>query len=343
MTNIAQQIWLKIVGVDKSIKYSALAHVVLLGAALLFSVSICSVLQMLPFNLGTLPVFGATCFKSAIAPEFVPFDVMTPDQLARVMAGMKTGKNDNPKPLVEKVAEAKPADEAVGKIAEKAPVITETAPPPQPKVEEKPVEKKPDPPKPVAEAKPKEEPKPVEKKPDPKVDPIAEAIKKEEKKPPPKPVQAAKPPETAKPKIVERHFDQTQIAALLDKRDPSRQAVTGATLNSNAALGTAQGKAANNSATWGAMFLQQVRGCWKKPHGGIDTKDFFMEVQIKLKQDGSLAVAPIPLSSPKDSFQRVFLESALRATIECAPYRLPPAFFEEWKDFIPQFKTEERG
>src|SRR6478736_8375574 len=180
--------------------------------------------------------------------ESVPVDVISPDQLAKVMAGMKTGKKENPKPLVDKVAEAKPVDDAVGKVTEKAPVVTDTSPPPAPKVEEKPVEKKPDPPK-VAE-KPKEEPKP-EKKPDPpKVDPIAEAIKKEEKKPPKPPVQAAKPPEPAKPKT-ERAFDQSRIAALLDKRDPSRQAATGDTLNSNAALGLAHGKSADNSATWG--------------------------------------------------------------------------------------------
>ena len=92
--------------------------------------------------------------------DSVPVDVISPDQLAKVMAGMKTGKKENPKPLVEKVAEAKPVDDAVGKITEKAPVVTETAPPPQPKVEEKPVEKKPDPPKVVE--KPKEEPKPGE-------------------------------------------------------------------------------------------------------------------------------------------------------------------------------------
>src|SRR6202049_4963282 len=155
-----------------------------------------------------------------MAPEeSVAVDVVSADQLAHVMAGMKAGKKENPKPLVEKVAEAKPVEDAVGKVTEKAPVVTDTAPPPEPKVEEKPVEKKPDPPK-VAE-KPKEEPKPIEKKPDPpKVDPIAEAIKKEEKKPPPKPVQAAKPPEQPKPK--ERSFDQSKIAALLDKRDPSR-------------------------------------------------------------------------------------------------------------------------
>ena len=41
-------------------------------------------------------------------------------------------------PLVEKVAEAKPVEDAVGKVTEKAPVVTDTSPPPQPKVEEKP-------------------------------------------------------------------------------------------------------------------------------------------------------------------------------------------------------------
>src|SRR6186713_2724415 len=124
-----------------------------------------------------------------VPPEdSVPVDVISPDQLAKVMAGTKTGKKENPKPLAEKVAEAKPIDDAVGKITEKAPVVTETAPPPQPKVEEKPVEKKPDPPKAVENT-------PTEKKPEPvKPDPIAEAIKKEEKKPPPKPVQAAAKP-----------------------------------------------------------------------------------------------------------------------------------------------------
>src|SRR6185369_6409341 len=161
---------------------------------------------------------------------------------AHVVAGMKTGKKENPKPLVEKVAKAKPIEDAVGKITEKTAVITESAPPP----------------KPVAETKPKEEPKPVEKKPEPPtVDPIAEALKKEEKKPPPKPqVQAAAPPQPQKPK--ERTFDQSKIAALLDKRDPARQATTGETLNSNAALGLSKGKSADNSATWGSMFQSQV-------------------------------------------------------------------------------------
>ncbi len=306
------------VKVDKTVLASVALHVLVLGWVMLsFSTK---ALEMQP-------------------EDSVAVDVISPNELAKVMAGMKTGKKENPKPLAEKIAEAKPVDDAVGKITEKAPVVTETAPPPQPKVEEKPVEKKPDPPKVVE--KPKEEPKPVEKKPEPvKPDPIAEAIKKEEKKPPPKPVQAAKPPEPQKPKIVERHFDQTQIAALLDKRDPTRQAAAGDTLNSNAALGLSKGTAADNSATWGAMFKQQVERCWKKPYGGIESQKPEVAFAIRLKRDGTLEGSPVPEGAPATPYLRVYQESALRAIIECQPYKLPAALYEEWKYFAPVFKEK---
>lgn len=282
--------------------------------------------------------FASRAFESH-PEESLPVDIVSSDQLAKVVAGMKSGKKENPKPLVEKVAEAKPVDDAVGKIEDKKPpVVTDTSPPPTPKTEEKPVEKKPDPPKPVAEQKPKEEPKPVEKKPDPpKVDPIAEALKKDEKKPPPKPqAQAAKPPEQ-KQKIVERHFDETKIAALLDKREPTRQAATGAALNSNAALGLAKGTAADNSATWGAMFKSQVERCWKKPYGGIEAQQTEAVFEIKLKRDGTLEGMPVPEGTPATPYLRVYQESALRAIIECQPYNLPAAYFDEWKYFAPVF------
>jgi outer membrane biosynthesis protein TonB len=311
------------VKVDKTLVASVALHVLVLGWGLVS--------------------FSSKAFD-LMPEESVPVDVISADQLAKVMAGMKTGQKAAT-PLVEKVAEAKPVEDAVGKITEKPPVVTETTPPPAPKVEEKPVEKKPDPPK-VAEAKPKEEPKKEEpkpeKKPDPKVDPIAEAIKKEEKKPPPKPVQAAKPPEQVKPKIVERHFDQSQIAALLDKRDPSRRAVTGETLNSNAALGTAKGAAADNSATWGALFLSQVQRCWKVPSGGVESQNPQAIFGIKLKRDGTLESAPVAISTPVTPFLRAYQESAVRAIIECQPYRLPPAFFDEWRDFEPVFAPERK-
>ena len=305
------------VNIDKTLAASIALHVLVIGWGLVS--------------------FSTKAFE--MTPEdSLAVDIISADQLPHVTAGMKTGKKENPKPLVEKVAEAKPADDAVGKITEKPPVVTDTAPPPTPKVEEKPVEKKPDPPKPVVENKPKEEPKPIEKKPDPpKVDPIAEALKKEEKKPPPKPQAqaAAKPPEPQKPK--ERTFDQSKIAALLDKRDPSRQAVTGDTLNSNAALGLARGTAADNSATWGSMFKQQVERCWKKPYGGIEAQQTEAAFIIRLKRDGTLEGMPVPDGTPATPYLRVYQESALRAIIECQPYKLPAAFFDEWKYFSPVF------
>ena len=305
--------------VDKTLVASVALHVLVIGWGLVS--------------------FSSKAFES-IPEETLPVDIISSDQLAKVTAGMKTGKKDNPKPLVEKVAEPKPADDAVGKISEKPPVVTDTSP--VPKVEDKPVEKKPDPPKPVAEAKPKEEPKPIEKKPDPpKVDPIAEAIKKDEKKPLPKPQAQAAAPQPPKPKT-ERAFDQTKIAALLDKRDPTRQAVTGAELNSNAALGLAHGKAADNSATWGSMFKEQVERCWKKPYGGIESQNPEVAFEIKLKRDGTLEGSPVPEGTPGTPYLRVYQESALRAILDCQPYRLPPELYDEWKFFTPVF-TERKS
>jgi outer membrane biosynthesis protein TonB len=305
------------VKVDKTLVASVALHVLVIGWGLVS--------------------FSSKVFES-IPEESLPVDIISADQLAKVTAGMKSGKKENLKPLVEKVAEAKPVEDAVGKITEKAPVVTDTTPPPQPKPVEKPVEKKPDPPKPVAENKPKEEPKPIEKKPDPpNVDPIAEALKKEEKKPPPKPqVQAATPPpQPQKPK--ERTFDQSKIAALLDKRDPARQATTGETLNSNAALGLSRGKAADNSATWGSMFQAQVERCWKKPYGGIESQNPEAAFTIRLKRDGTLEGMPVPEGTPATPYLRVYQESALRAIIECQPYNLPAAYFDDWKFFTPVF------
>ncbi|MBU6463553.1 MAG: protein TolA [Bradyrhizobium sp.] len=301
--------------VDKTLVASVALHVLVIGWGLVS--------------------FSTKAFES-IPEETLPVDIISSDQLAKVTAGMKTGKKENPKPLVEKIAEAKPVDDAVGKISEKPPVVTDTSPPPVPKVEEKPVEKKPDPPKPVAAAKPKQEPKPIEKKPDPpKIDPIAEALKKEEKKPP-KPQARAAPPQPPKPKA-ERTFDQAKIAALLDKRDPTRAALTGETLNSNASLGLAHGKATDNSATWGSMFKEQVERCWKKPYGGLESQNPEIVFDIKLKRDGTLEGAPIPEGTPATPYLRVYQESALRAIIECQPYNLPAAFFDEWKYFAPVF------
>jgi colicin import membrane protein len=104
----------------------------------------------------------------------------------------------------------------------------------------------------------------------------------------------------------------------------------------------AKGNASNNVATWGAMFKSQVERCWKKPYGGIEAQMTESIFSVKLRRDGSLETTPVAISNPTTPYFRVYQESALRAIIECAPYKLPTAFFDEWKFFEPVF-TERRS
>jgi colicin import membrane protein len=280
--------------------------------------------------------------KAFIAPEeSLPIDIISTDQLAQITNGQKTGKKEEPKPKVEKIAEAKPEEDSVGKVTEKKELIKTTSTPdtpPPPKPVEKPVEKKPDPPKPVAETKPKEEPKPQEKKPDPaKEDPIAELQKKlDTKKPPPKPVEqkvaAVQPQQQPKPK--ERSFDPAQIARDLDKRAATRHELTGTALNASASLGSTSGTAANNVATWQGAFQGAVKRCFTPTYNGQDANLYEADIDIPMRVDGSLASEPVIVAvrGPSRSIAQAVAESAKRAIVQCQVYSfLPKQQYDSWK------------
>ncbi|MBI5262321.1 MAG: protein TolA [Bradyrhizobium sp.] len=291
--------------------------------------------------------WGLTSFAArtweAPPPESLPVDIISADQLSKITAGVKTGEKDKPKPLVEKVAEAKPVDEAIGKITEKKEIVTSTAPEPPPKPVEKPVEKKPDPPKPVVENKPKDEQKPVEKKPDPaKEDPIAEALKKEQAK---KPVQKQEtktaPPQPPKPKQ-ERVFDQTKIAALLDKRDPTRQAITGTTLNASASLGTARGTAATLSMSEIDAFKARVRDNWNVPPGIEHPEEMVVTLRIQLGSDRRLTAPPQVMSRGNSPRYQAAVDAVVRAVLQGQPYMMfRTETYDLWKDIIIDFDPKE--
>jgi outer membrane biosynthesis protein TonB len=308
------------VNVDKTVVASIALHVLVLGLGL---VTWSSRANMVP-------------------EESLPVDIISSDQLAKMMSGQKTGKKEELKPKVEKIAEAKPEEDAVGKVTEKKELIktnsTPDTPPPPPKPVEKPVEKKPDPPKPVAETKPKEEPKPQEKKPDPaKEDPLAELMKKQEaKKPPPKPVEqkvaAVQPQQQPKPK--ERTFDPAQIARDLDKRAATRHELTGSAMNASAALGSTTGTAANNVATWQGAFQGAVKRCFTPTYNGQDANQYEADIDIPMKIDGSLAAEPVIVAvrGPSRSIAQAVAESAKRAIVQCQVYSfLPKQQYDTWK------------
>ena len=198
-----------------------------------------------------------------------------------------------------------------------------------------------DKPKPLVEKpQPKEEPKHVEKKPEPKIDPIAEALKKDEaKKPPtPKPQQVkAAPPQPPKPKQ-ERTFDQTKIAALLDKRDPSRQAVTGAEINSQARMGASSGTAIQLSQSELDALRARLAQLWNVPAGVERPEELIVEINFKLRPDRTLAGPPLVLtrgSSPRFNAAR---DAAIRAIFQGQPFNmLRNETYEQWKDIIVVF------
>jgi len=287
--------------------------------------------------------YGIVSFsaRSLEAPpaESMPIDIISADQLSKLTAGSKSGAKDKPKPLVEKVAEAKPVEDTVGKISEKAPVETSVAPTPPPKPVEKPVEKKPDPPKPVVEDKPKNEPKQVEKKPDPpKVDPIAEALKKDDsKKPTPKPEAKAAPPQPPQSKQ-ERTFDQSKIAALLDKRDPTRQAAAGAQLNSQASLGSPRGTAATLSQSELDALRARLTQLWNVQAGTERPEELIVDIRIRLTPERRLAAPPEIVSRGSSPRYQAAADAAMRAVLQGQPYEMLRAeSYDQWKDMIVTF------
>jgi outer membrane biosynthesis protein TonB len=280
--------------------------------------------------------FSARSLEAPAMEDVIPVDISM-DDTSKMKAGIESGKKENTKRIADKVGEIKPVDDAVGKV-DKKDIVTSTSTPEQQKPQEKPVEKKPDP-KPEPK---KEEPKQAEKKPDQKAnDPIAEALKADAKKPPPK-AEAKATPQPTKPK--ERIFDQSKIASLLDKRDPSRQSITGEAINQQAALGTRTGNANAMVASWRGAFGRKVRDCFTPPYNGQDADQFEVDIDIYMRPDGSVAAEPtiVAVRGPSRSVAMAVAESAKRAVLQCQSYTfLPKEQYETWKKIEMTFGLKE--
>jgi outer membrane biosynthesis protein TonB len=277
----------------------------------------------------------ATKPLSAPPPEFITTDIISATDFSQLTQGVKTApKAETPKPLVEKVADAKPVEEVRAKVADNKPEITATADkiePPKPEPEKKKPEPKP--PTPAAKNEPKQA---FAKEPEPKVDPIAEALKKDTTKPDPKTQQKAEtplPPKKPEQQKPQPKFDAHRIAALLDKRDPQRHSATGETLSNTPSLGTPTGRAASLSQSEIDALRARIQQCWNPPAGLADARDLIVVVRIRFNQDGSLSAEPTLSNSGSHPTFQIAAESALRAVRRCAPYSfMPIAKYDVWKD-----------
>src|ERR1700757_1681020 len=180
-----------------------------------------------------------------------------------------------------------------------------------------------------------ETPKPlVEKVAETKPDPIADALAKDEaKKPEPKKADVKPPTPPKKPAPPTPKFDPKQVAALLDKRDSTRLAAAGETLNSAPSLGLSNGAAAQLSLSELEALRARLAQLWTVPAGAKDPQELVVLVRIKLNRDGKLAAPPVVLSSGTSPLFMAARDSAIRALFRGQPYdMLKPEHYEQWKD-----------
>jgi outer membrane biosynthesis protein TonB len=262
----------------------------------------------------------------AVPSEALPVDIVSVSEFTQMTAGNKSAPKAEPqKPLVEKIAEAKPVDDPAAKVVEKKEVNAAREPPPAP------------------DAKPAES-KPEQKKAEAKPDPAADApAKQEAKKPEPKRAEA-KPPVPPKPAPTTPKFDAKQVAALLDKRDSARLAAAGETLNPSATLGTSTGQSAQISLSELDALRQRLAQLWSPPAGAKDPQELVVVFRIKLNRDGRIAPGPWPqlVASGNTPLAIAARESAARALNRGQPYdMLKPEHYEQWKDIEITFDPRE--
>jgi len=246
--------------------------------------------------------------------ESLPVDFISEKDFSEMTKGVKDApKVETPKPLVEKKAEEppKPIEEAKPKVTEKKELqaAKEPTPPPEP--------------------------------PPPKADPIAEKLKQPDEpkqtKAEQQPLPPKKPPQKPQPK-----FEPDKIAALLDKRDPQRNAATGVEANATPSLGTAAGTAAQLSQSEIDALRARLMALWNPPVGMQDASQTQVTIRIKFRKDGTLAVGPQVLTSGSGAQFNAMRDSAVRAVFVGQPYTmLRPEHYEQWKEIDFTFDTRQ--
>lgn len=207
---------------------------------------------------------------------------------------------------------------AAPEMSKEAPQAAE-APEVAPTVEEAPPEVAPTPPQPT----------PAPPKPAPSPSVAAKPAPPAPKTPPAKPAPPA-PPAKAKPKA-------TSLGTDFLKGIPVEKSTGKATAPRVAAISPI----AMNGLV--ALIASQVKPCYTIPAGGTDTTSIISRVRLRLKRDGSIAIAPelignLGVNANNQAYQRQMNEAAIRALQRCAPYKLPADLYEGgWEDLIFRF------
>jgi outer membrane biosynthesis protein TonB len=258
--------------------------------------------------------------------DAMPIDIISDKQFSEITKGVKDGAKDKTlAALAEKIDTTKPVDDSRAKVTEKKVLDAAKAEPPPPAEQQPPA---------PTETKP-------DKKPPPKIDPIAETLKKEEAKKKAEDKAKAKAAQQAQAKP-QPQFDPTKIAALLDKREPMRQASAAETLSPVPSLGKADGQAAQLSQSEIDALRKRLGECWNPPAGAMNGGQLKVVMRVLFKPDATVSTPPQLVAASASPFGPAMAESARRAILTCQPFTMLRAeHYQQWKDIEITFDPRE--
>jgi colicin import membrane protein len=274
------------------------------------------------------------------ATPTMPVDFISDTDFSKLTQGIKNApqlKIPDPKPLADKVDVQKSVDQIAPKVADKPAITTDTQTKPTPtpdtkqadKAEKAKVTPSPD-------AKPTDKPDKAKAVPDYKPDQIADILKKDAaKNPPPKPDDKPKRDNTPK-------FDPSQVAALLDHRDPRRQVASAENVNPNATLGASAGTAAQLSQSEIDAFKSRISQCWNPPAGVDGSTRVYVVLRVQFRNNGTVGAEPVVVEGSASALGPALAESGKRALLSCQPFTmLKPEHYDQWKDIELKFDPHE--
>ncbi len=249
-------------------------------------------------------------------------------------------KNDKPEPApdpveqeIKKVEDTKPASEPATEVAAlpeaKQEVKPETKPEPTP-AEEKPAEN------PEAEALPEKVPTPAVK---PKVEKPATSAKTPERKNEQTPKEQKKKTSTEESK-----FNADEIAALLNRQEPSAGGTKRST--QEAALGGKKTIGVGLSANEIDGVKGQIQGNWSLIAGLTGVEEVRVTVRVQLDPSGNIVGTPeVTATGGPEGTRRAVESSTLRAIRRSAPLQnLPPEKYDGekgWNTLVLNFDPSE--
>jgi hypothetical protein len=81
-----------------------------------------------------------------------------------------------------------------------------------------------------------------------------------------------------------------------------------------------------------ASLRQQIERCWTVPTGWTNAHQVTVVLNVRLDRSGAVAAHPVLLEFSASALGMTAAKNALAAVARCAPYKLPPDKYSQWRE-----------